>query len=164
MIRSDQSVATPFHLREARAEDEARRYRIFIETAGTDLMRLAGNESLLQMQYRAREMSYASRFPGAEEKMICLPDGRSVGRLVVYRQPGAMRLVDIGLLESHRGQGIGTALLKDLQQECMDGGSRLELQVARTNRAAQLYLRMGFSVTSEDAMYAHMRWQPMRQP
>ena len=126
-------------------------------------MILAGDESLLQMQYRARRMSYEMSFPGAEEKVICLADAKPVGRLLIYPQPGAMRLVDIGLLERYRGQGIGTVVLRNLQQECLDKGSGLELQVARTNRAANLYLQMGFAVASQDAMYVQMRWQPILQ-
>lgn len=152
-----------FHLREARAEDEAFRYQLFVETVGAEFMILAGDESLLQMQYRARRMSYEMSFPGAEEKVICLADAKPVGRLLIYPQPGAMRLVDIGLLERYRGQGIGTAVLRNLQQECLEKGSGLELQVARTNRAANLYLQMGFTVASQDAMYVQMRWQPIRQ-
>ena len=126
-------------------------------------MTLVGDESLLQMQYRARRMSYEMSFHGSEEKVICLPDGKPVGRLLIYLQPGAMRLVDIGLLESYRGQGIGTTVLRSLQQECREKGTRLELQVARTNRAANLYLRMGFTVAGQDAIYAQMRWQSMRR-
>jgi ribosomal protein S18 acetylase RimI-like enzyme len=162
MIRPNRRVATQFHLREATAEDEAFRYRLFIATIGAEFMKLVGDESLLQIQYRARRISYEMSFPGAEERVICLPDGKPVGRLLIYLQPGAMRLVDIGLLESYRGQGIGTTVLRSLQQECRDKGTRLELQVAQTNRAANLYLQMGFTVVSQDAMYAQMRWQPTR--
>jgi ribosomal protein S18 acetylase RimI-like enzyme len=163
MIRKDCPVAMQFHLREARAEDEAFRYRLFVATVGSEFMTLVGDESLLQMQYRARRMSHERSFPGAEEKIICLPDGKPVGRLLIYLQPRAIRLVDIGLLESYRGHGIGTTVLRTLQQDCRDKGTRLELQVARTNRAVNLYLQMGFTVASQDGMYAQMRWQPMRQ-
>ena len=152
---------TPFLLREAKAGDDTFRYRLFLDTVAAEFMTLVGSQDLLQIQYRAREMSYAEVFPGAEEKIVCLPDGSPVGRLLMFLQPGAMRLVDIGLSEPYRGQGIGSTLLKSLQQECRGKRLWLELQVARTNRAARLYLRLGFRVVSEDAMYVQMRWQPI---
>lgn len=163
MTVTSQPVAVEFYVRQITEKDEAFRYQLFTETAGADFMAMVGDKYLLEMQYRARNMNYATSFPGAEERLICLPDGRPVGRLQVYLQPGVMRLVDIGLLESHRGQGIGTTVLKNLQQQCQDEGSELELQVARTSRAEKLYLQMGFLVTGQDAIYTQMRWQPKRQ-
>jgi GNAT superfamily N-acetyltransferase len=160
MSVASQPVAAEFYLRQITEKDDAFRYQLFTETAGAEFMAIVGNKYLLEMQYRARNMSYATSFPGAEERLICLSDGRPVGRLLVYLQPGVMRLVDIGLLKSHREQGIGTTVLKNLQQRCQDEGSELELQVARTSRAEKFYLQMGFLVTGQDAIYTQMRWQP----
>ncbi len=92
MIRSDHAVAALFHLRKARADDEAFRYCLFSETAGAEFMTLVGDEGLLQIQYRAREMSYAMNFSGAQENVICLADGKPVGRLLTYSQPGTMTI------------------------------------------------------------------------
>lgn len=163
MTVASQPVAAEFYLRQITEKDEPFRYQLFSETAGAEFMAIVGDRYLLEMQYHARNMSYATSFPGAEERLICLPDGRPVGRLLVYLQPGVMHLVDIGLLESYRGKGIGTIVLKNLQQQCQDNGSELELQVARASRAEKLYLQMGFLVNGQDAIYTQMRWQPRQQ-
>jgi len=163
MISTHQFVAVQFHLRPPRTEDDPFRYQLFVETAAEEFMALVGDVTLLRMQYRAREMSYAVSFPVAEETIICLADGSPVGRLLVCEQPGRMRLIDVGLLKSHRGQGIGSAVLRSLQQECKSKGLPLELQVKQASPAAQLYSGLGFTVTSQDAMYVQMTWQPTQQ-
>jgi len=163
MMSAHQSVAVQFHLRPARAEDESFRYRLFVETAAEEFMAIVGDANLLQMQYRARETNYAAIFPAAEEKIICLADGSPAGRLLVCEQPGRMRLIDIGLLKSQRGQGVGSAVVWSLQQECEAKGLPLELQVRQASPAARLYSRLGFTVTSQDAMYVQMTWQPTQQ-
>lgn len=156
-------MAVDIHFRQATAEDEAFRYRLFVETSGAEFVAMVGGEGLLQMQYRAREMSYAMSFPDAKETLICLSDGRVVGRQLLYLQPGTTRLVDIGLLKQYRGQGVGTMVLGKLLRECEDNGRQMELQVSQLNPAVHLYLKMGFTVVSQDAMYAQMMWQPVKQ-
>ncbi|MGC2160910.1 MAG: GNAT family N-acetyltransferase [Silvibacterium sp.] len=155
-------MAALFHFRGVTEEDEAFRYRLFTETAGAEFMAIVGDQRLLQMQYRGREMSYASQFPGAKEWLICLSDGKPVGRVLLDLQPGVMRLVDIGLLEVYRGQGIGKTIVQNLQQQCQDRRSELVLQVAQTSHAKNLYWQMGFTEAGHDAVYAQMKWQPMQ--
>jgi len=53
--------------------------------------------------------------------------------------------ISVAVLPGRRGQGIGTALIRALGQEARDRGiGRLSLSVERDNRAAALYMRLGF--------------------
>ena len=53
--------------------------------------------------------------------------------------------VSVAVLATHRGQGIGTALVRALQREARDRGiERLSLSVERDNPATALYERLGF--------------------
>jgi GNAT superfamily N-acetyltransferase len=115
--------------------------------------------AFFQMQYRAQRLSYADAYPGAEHSLI-LEDGRPVGRLLLWRGPAEIRLVDISLLPAARGRGIGSLLLRRLLQECAAARSPLRLQVLTANPARRLYLRLGFRRVGGDPMYDHMEWTP----
>ena len=120
-------------------------------------------EAFLQMQFLAQRTGYAAAYPGARHELI-LEDGHPIGRLYVWRKGDELRLVDISLLPGARGRGIGTALMRRLMAEAAAHGERLCLQVATTNRARQLYLRLGLRRTGGDAVYDEMEWFAIPPP
>ncbi|MEX2211647.1 MAG: GNAT family N-acetyltransferase [Gaiellaceae bacterium] len=77
-------------------------------------------------------------------------DGAIVGRLSVARDPhqASRHVADLGLMvaASHRGQGIGTALLEQSVSWARDVGvSKIELHVFPWNEPAiRLYEKFGF--------------------
>lgn len=115
--------------------------------------------AFLEMQFRAQRLSYADAFPGAEHNLV-LEEGRPIGRLLVWRGPTAVHLVDLSLLPAARGRGTGSLLLRQLMQECAAAGMPLQLQVLTSNPARRLYLRLGFRRVGGDSMYDHMEWTP----
>ena len=116
-------------------------------------------EWFLQMQFDARQRSYETAFLDAENSLICM-EGVPVGRLLVNREPSALHLIDIALLEEYRNQGIGSLLIGQLQKECTKEGGTLRLQVLEGNPAIRLYRRLGFAETGIEAMYLQMTWAP----
>jgi len=150
-------------LRPARAEDEPLLARVFAEGRGGEL-RSAGLgelevELLLGIQRRAQDAEYRAAYPQAEHSII-EADGEAVGRIVIDRRPGEIRIVDIALRETCRGRGIGSSLLRALQADAAATGRMLGLYVARGNPAARLYARLGFREVAADEMYVEMAWQP----
>jgi ribosomal protein S18 acetylase RimI-like enzyme len=93
------------------------------------------------MQFQAQCRGYAAEYPDAEPRII-LADDEPVGRILVHRTEGAMRLVDIAILPEQRNRGVGTTFLRDLIAESESTGRPLKLQVAKGNRAARLYERV----------------------
>lgn len=86
-------------------------------------------------------------------------DARPVGRLRVARHPGSVELCGIQLDPSVQGCGIGTAIIRQLQQEAADRGVPLELGVEHDNpNARRLYDRLGFVKYAEDDTEAKLRW------
>ena len=114
-------------------------------------------EAFLEMQYGARERHYREQFPGADDLLVVV-GGQPAGRLCVDRGKDEMRVVDIALLPEHRGSGIGSALLADLQAEATTSGLPLALEVEAGNPAANLYRRLGFVIDAADGVYNSMRW------
>ena len=84
---------------------------------------------------------------------VVLMDGEPGGRLYVHRGESEIRIVDIALLPEHRGDGIGTALLRDLLNEADAAGKRLTIHVERMNPALRLYDRLGFTVAEDKGAY-----------
>jgi ribosomal protein S18 acetylase RimI-like enzyme len=121
----------------------------------------------MRVQWMAQRNGYRMRFPNAEHQLV-LVDGRQVGRLWVSREHGELRLVDLSLLPAHRGAGIGTALLRALQEEAALAGKPLRLSVGRDNPARRLYERLGFTPTAGSAAntagpYLTLEWNPPRR-
>jgi GNAT superfamily N-acetyltransferase len=72
------------------------------------------------------------------------------GLVAVEEEPDYLWLVKLYLLARHRGQGLGTALLSDVQQRARARGKRVRLRVLRVNAGARrFYERHGFRVVQE---------------
>ncbi|MEA2297907.1 MAG: hypothetical protein QOF77_843 [Solirubrobacteraceae bacterium] len=113
----------------------------------------AGSQSRLQQRV------YAETYPGGAFEVVLL-DGAPVGRLFVGRGDDEICLVDIALLPRHRGAGIGTHLLRELQAEAAATGATISLHVGVRSQAQRLYRRLGFVVTAATEVHLRMRWTP----
>jgi ribosomal protein S18 acetylase RimI-like enzyme len=116
-------------------------------------------DPLLRMQFAAQSQWYETAYPNSEH-LIAVLEGVSIGRMIVKRVPEAVILVDIALMPVHRGHGIGETLLRNLLEESARQALPVRLQVLKSNPAARLYARLGFSKMGEDQMY----WQMEKQP
>jgi ribosomal protein S18 acetylase RimI-like enzyme len=116
-------------------------------------------EAFLRGQATAQRASYAQQFPQALNAIIERA-GRAIGRLMVDRSGGEIRLIDISLLPEERGKGVGTALVTALLGEAQIAGRAVRLHVTPDNPAQDLYVRLGFLVLDADPLYITMRWTP----
>ena len=148
-------------LRPARAADAGFLFELFVHAHGSTFAHLDADaptrDALLRMQFRAQDLGYRTRFPGARFDVI-ESGGAPIGRLVVDRCQREIRVVDLALLPARRNRGIGTALLRALLAEANANGQAVTLHVARDNPARSLYQRLGFAIVSEDAVYTAMTW------
>jgi ribosomal protein S18 acetylase RimI-like enzyme len=109
-------------------------------------------------QFDAQSAYYSANYPGASFQII-ERDGWPVGRLYVARWEKEIRIVDITLLPEFRGSGIGTKLLRELQNEARAAGKSLTIHVERFNRALTLYQRLGFKQMEDKGVYLLMKWE-----
>lgn len=112
----------------------------------------AEKEAFLDQQFEAQDLHYSKNYQGTTFSVIVV-DGVPAGRLYVARWPGEIRIVDIALLPSARGRGVGTSLLRELIEEAAAGGKRVSIHVERENPALRLYERLGFSRVEERGPY-----------
>lgn len=118
-------------------------------------------QSLLDMQYRAREAGYCAQYPQAKRQVL-LWQGQAVGQMLLAEDRLAVILVDFAVLPACQGQGRGSAALRLLQAYA--GARPIYLQVAQHSPALRLYTRLGFQATEHDDLNIQMTWQAPAGP
>ena len=128
-----------------------------------DLTRLGDSpaiDALIAMQQRVHAEGLRRAYPCAR-KWLLHDNGRCVAQLVLDWRPHRLHLIDIAVLPEVRGQGLGRALLRWVQQQAQSAGVPLDLQVRRDNLPARhLYLNLGFRPGAGDELFEPMRWDP----
>ncbi|MGL4232053.1 MAG: GNAT family N-acetyltransferase, partial [Casimicrobium sp.] len=112
-------------------------------------------------QFALQDRHYRTHYLNADFWVIeWCETGESMGRL--YRSQHASerldRLMEISVLQSFRGRGIGTALT---QRVLLDAAARdhdVGLAVEPNNPARRLYERLGFVAIDDGEIYREMRW------
>jgi len=115
--------------------------------------------AFLAMQFNMQRTHYRSHMPDAQWIVIA-HEGAPVGRIYLDWRSGRLGLVDISLTPAYRGQGVGTAILRQVLTMADSVEARVHLHVERFNRALQLYLRLGFVVIDDGAVYLEMEREP----
>lgn len=108
-------------------------------------------------QFDAQSAHYVENYPGASLQVI-ERGGEPIGRLYVARWKREIRIMDIALLPARRGTGIGTQLLRELQNEARSAGKTLSIHVERFNPALRLYERLGFQMAEDKGVYLLLEW------
>ncbi len=103
----------------------------------------AQKAALTQMQFSLQRRQQQVDHPDAENSILLL-DGRSIGRLSVARHDGTDWIIEISLLPSACGKGVGADLLRRLLATAHDAGRAVSLHVLDGNPARRLYRRLGF--------------------
>jgi len=159
-------AARGLKLRAACAED-MRFERVLFESAwaaGALLAALpdAARTSLLDQQFRFQTVHYGRAYPDAA-RFIILAGNLAIGRIIVDASASSWSLIDIALVPSWRGKGVGTLLLQGmLNAAARAGAPSIVLTVEVNNPARRLYERLGFVLIEEAIPNAAMEWRPLR--
>lgn len=150
-------------LRAATPADEDFQYSLYRSTR-QDLFTVDTSpeniESLIGMQYAARQTSYSQRF-GSMMDFIVEKEGDPIGRVVVDFGHQEVRVIDVALIPDMRGKGCGGHILKSIQRAAALGGLPVVLVVARSNHAARhFYAVHGFVVDEASGAQDCMIWHP----
>jgi RimJ/RimL family protein N-acetyltransferase len=156
-------------LRRAASSDEQLVLQLFVADKAQEFAPLGlpaqQLETLIEMQFRARQHHYAQTYPAAVNTILCLEDGTPVGRHLVERQLHGYRSIDLAILPEHRNGGLGTWALRQIQQVAALERVTFRLSVFRSNaQAIRLYERLGFLKLSTDDVSYEMEWQSAVPP
>lgn len=112
------------------------------------------------MQFDAQHRFYQAQFPTADYQIV-EQGGEPIGRVYTHRRDDEIRLIDIALLPAHRGDGLGCAMIEDLQDEASEYGLPLRIHVEKNNPAYGLYQRLGFRTLEDKGVYDLLEWRAL---
>jgi len=148
-------------LRPITPEDESFLAALYASTREQELAQTNWSDEqkamFCRMQFNAQTTDYQRNYPDASFDVI-ERNGLAAGRLLVLRTDEKIHVIDIALLPEHRGAGIGTKFLKELQEEAKAAGKPLSIHVEQFNPARRLYERMGFKQVEEKGVYLLLEW------
>lgn len=153
----------PVTLRPARDEDAHFTQVLCRERASEEFAHLPLDvetlDELVTMQVDAQDVSYRAQFPGASHSIVeC--GAASAGRLILHSTDRRLHLVDVCLLRHFRGRGIGTCVIRMLQDVAAVRETPLTLSARRDGRAHLLYERLGFATVGGSELDQAMVWNP----
>lgn len=150
-------------LRPERPEDHEFLLQLYGSTRAEELRPVPWSEDekarFLRFQFDAQHRFYRENYPRATFEVIEAA-GEPIGRLYVEEWSREIRLIDIALVAAWRGTGIGTALLRSLQERARSSGKSLSVHVERLNPALRLYQRLGFATMEDKGVYLLLAWLP----
>ncbi|MBN2752093.1 MAG: GNAT family N-acetyltransferase [Rhodospirillaceae bacterium] len=154
-------------LREQTTEDNAFLCELYVSTRWDEATTIGWPDgqkiAFLQQQFAFQNLHYTRHYVGTSRWLVSIQD-HPIGRLYLYPTPNDIRIVDISLLPSHRGQGIGAALITATFDLARKRGNAVSLHVAIFNPARRLYDRMGFTPKGETSdIYQEMVWCPQQE-
>ena len=149
-------------LRETTPEDDAFLRDVYAGTRAEELSVTDWNDeqkrAFTDQQFTAQDAYYREHYRTAQF-LVIERDGVPAGRLYVDRWKKEIRIMDIALLPEHRGMGIGTQILRELQEEARTAGKALSIHVEKFNPALRLYERLGFRAVEDKDVYLLMEWR-----
>ena len=116
-------------------------------------------QQFLAQQFDAQHRHYRTYYPDAEW-LVIERGGERVGRLYIEEWPSQFRLIDIALIPSARGTGIGTAVIEDVFAQATSAGKAVSIHVEKNNPAMSLYRRLGFRTAEDKGVYDLLEWRP----
>ncbi|WP_367401473.1 GNAT family N-acetyltransferase [Solimonas sp. SE-A11] len=126
---------------------------LYIDTRWDEFAALGWPEAplraFLASQFAAQCRHYAQAYRDVSAFRILLHDGRPIGRLYLYDAPMDSRIIDITLVASCRGKGIGRTLLCALIADARATSRTVSIHVESNNPARRLYDRLGFQEAAE---------------
>jgi ribosomal protein S18 acetylase RimI-like enzyme len=148
-------------LRPVRADDEDFLYHLFY-SAQAEKLALSSlaedeKEKLIRLVYAGFTCHYRALSDFSDDRIVVLNE-EAVGRMILLQSRDEIRLADITLSPHSRNKGIGSALIGQLQVESAMSKRPVRLQVAKFDRAASLYKRLGFYKIEADGPYLHLEW------
>lgn len=156
-------------LRPARLDDLAFLRHLYCSFRKDELSQIPWSQedkqAFLDQQFSLQHRYYIAAFPQTDF-LIIEKDGIPIGRLYIDLDADIWHIIDIGFLPEWRGLGLGSAVLKAIQDAATtEENPAIVLHVDRSNRRAyELYQALGFTDIEATDTHIRMRWLPHQLP
>jgi ribosomal protein S18 acetylase RimI-like enzyme len=148
-------------LRPATPADRPFLLRVYADSRADELAATAWSpeekEAFCRSQFEAQDAHYREFYPSCEY-LVVERAGEPIGRLYRDRRGHEIRVVDIALLATERGRGVGGKLMRDVLDEAATLDVMVRIHVEKTNPARRLYDRLGFLIEEEGEVYDLLVW------
>lgn len=115
----------------------------------------------LQLDMAAEAASLRKSWKASEVRIIT-SGGADIGWVQSLTANGALYLAQIFIEPAFQRRGIGTEVIRGLIDQAARAGQPITLGVVKTNRARNLYQRLGFHITHENDRKFYMRREPAK--
>lgn len=131
-------------VRSAMPDDHDLIYTLKVESVRPYVERIWGWDEIFQ------QTDFNSDFAVIEHFSVIEIDGKFIGFLQCYFESPYLDVAEIHLLSEYRGKGIGSDILRCLQNDCMIKNRKIRIGCFKENhRAKSLYQKLGFIQTEE---------------
>lgn len=93
-----------------------------------------------------------------ERELVMLGD-KPVGALEIETREEEIFIASLQIAPAYQGRGIGSQLLRSVQERARAEECAVVLQVLKGNPARRLYTRLGFRETGQTRSHHLMRWE-----
>lgn len=115
-------------------------------------------EGIIFQQFAIEQEQLMKMYPDAEFNIVMLNE-EPIGRLYIYHGKLSDHIVEIGLLESYRGLGIGKKIMTTAIKNALRKGKDVSLQVTWFNKGAYtFYEKLGFKPIENNGVFWEMRY------
>jgi GNAT superfamily N-acetyltransferase len=157
-----------YRLRPVTEFDRALLLQVYGSTRCDELARVdwsdADKARFVESQFNAQATHYAEVYPDGQYDVIESPAGEPIGRLYLHRGRSELRVIDIALLPTWRGHGLGRRILDDVLGEAAAASRVVSIHVEIFNPAQRFYERLGFVPVETRGLYRLMQWTPLQYP
>ena len=131
-------------LRDARPDDQAQIYHLKAQSVRPYVEKIWGWDEVYQQQDFARD------FQAIEHFQVIEVGGNFAGFIQTSFSDPYYEIQELHLLPAYRGKGIGSQILRQIQETCTAREQTIRIGCFRENqRAKALYEKLGFVETSE---------------
>lgn len=155
----------PFTLRPERPEDDDFLFHLF-RANNVDTLLLMGLpeemvEQLIQFQFRSQTGTYRAMFPNAAFSIIEW-EGETIGRFIEHDEQDVVYFVDFVLVPERQSQGLGSAFIRAVMNECAARGRGTRVKILCNNDPSlKMCHKLGMVQSEPDEMgYVELRWYP----
>lgn len=162
-IHSSKQSTPTISLRPVQLDDVSFLLEVYASTRASEMALVPWSDeqrhAFVSSQFSAQQDFYSKKYPEADHSLILVQD-RPVGHLYLARTDDQLRIVDFTVLPEYRNAGVGSYLLKELQDEASSTGKQLLIYVETFNPSLSLFERLDFKPIEEHGIHLLMQWSP----